>query len=218
MSTDAESLLVEILTPARLQSYLVATDQNISSAIDLYKWNGLLAAELFQILGLVEISVRNSIDRELQSLNVTLGNQGEWFDDLGSVLGTESLQQIHLVKARLVANRRRLSRGNIVSELNFGFWRSFLSRQYKDSLWRTAIRFSFPYSPSRQPEYIFTRVRHLHVLRNRIAHHEPIHNRDIARDYQICFEVLSAISPVIAEWSEKNSHVMQVLAHKPFSL
>ncbi len=215
MSSDPEFLLVEILTPARLQSYLLATNQNISSAIELYKWNGQLAAEFFQILGQVEIAVRNSIDRELQALNVTLGNQGEWFDDLEDVLGTESLQQIQLVKSRLVANRRRLSRGNIVSELNFGFWRSFLSRQYKDSLWRTAIRFAFPHSPSRQPEYIFTRVRHLHVLRNRIAHHEPIHNRDIANDYQICMEILSAISPNIAEWSAKNSRVLQVLARRP---
>lgn len=207
---------MDILTPVRLQSYLAATDQNSSLAVELYKWNGQLAAEFLQILGLVEIAVRNSIDRELQTLNVTLGNQGEWFNDLEDVLGAESLQQIHLVKARLIANRRRLLRGNIVSELNFGFWRSFLSRQYKDSLWRTAIRFAFPHSPSRQPEYIFTRVRHLHVLRNRIAHHEPIHNRDIAGDYQICMEVLSAISPAIAEWSSQNSRVLQVLAHRPF--
>lgn len=78
-----------------------------------------------------------------------------------------------------------------------------------------AIRFAFPHSPSRQPEYIFTRVRHLHVLRNRIAHHEPIHHRDLLGDYQICLDVLNAISPALAEWSSQNSRVLQVLAEKP---
>ncbi|MDP1711632.1 MAG: hypothetical protein Q8K86_04145 [Candidatus Nanopelagicaceae bacterium] len=51
------------------------------------------------------------------------------------------------------------------------------------------------------------------VVRN--AHHEPIHNRDIARDYQVCIEVLNAISPIIAAWSVENSRVLGVLAEKP---
>ena len=73
---------MQILTPVRLQSYLAATDQDSSSAIVLYKWNSQLAAEFLQLLGLVEIAVRNSIDRELQTLNVTLGNDTSWLDDL----------------------------------------------------------------------------------------------------------------------------------------
>lgn len=162
------------------------------------------------------MALRNSIDRELQVLNITLGNQREWFDDLEEALDRESIRHLNKVKARLTANRRELTHGNVVSELNFGFWRSFLSRQYKDTLWRAALRFAFPNSPSRQPEYIFTRVRHLHVLRNRIAHHEPIHQRDIALDYQVCIEVLNAISPIIAAWSAEHSRVMLVLAEKPW--
>lgn len=206
---------MDILTRTRLHSYSAAAEENDSLALELYTWNGRVAAELFQLLGLVEIAIRNSIDRELRVLNITLGNQREWFDDLGDSLGVESIRQVNKVKVRLSDNRRDLTHGNIVSELNFGYWRAFLSRQYKDTLWRTSIRFAFPYSPSRQPEYIFTRVRHLHVLRNRIAHHEPIHNRDIARDYQICIEVLNAISPIIAAWSAENSRVLEVLAEKP---
>ena len=43
----------------------------------------------------------------------------------------------------------------------------------------------------------------------------PIHNRDLAHDYQVCLEVLSAISPVVAAWSDRNSGVMQVLVTRP---
>ena len=215
MSINRNDLLIDVLTRKRLTSYLEACDQNDSRALELYKWNAELAAAFFYLLGIVEVVVRNSIDREMQTFNVTLGNQGEWFDDLTDRIDDDSNFKVRKIKARLVSNRRSLSHGNIMSELDFGFWRSFLSRKYKDTLWRTALRFAFPHAPSRQPEYIFARVRHLHVLRNRIAHHEPIHRRDIASDFQICIEVLDAISPVIAQWSADNFRVLAVLAQKP---
>lgn len=215
MSINQDQLLIDVLTRERLRSYLDACGQNDTAALDLYRWNTELGAALFALLGIVEVAVRNSIDREMQKLNVTLSNQGEWFEDLVGLIDDDSNLRVRKVQERLVSNRRNLSRENVISELNFGFWRSFLSRQYKDTLWRTALRFAFPHSPSRQPEYIFTRVRHLHVLRNRIAHHEPIHRRDTARDFQICIEVLYAISPTIAQWSADNSRVLAVLAQKP---
>lgn len=32
--------------------------------------------------------------------------------------------------------------------INFSFWSSLLTKRYKDTLWRTALRFAFPHSPS----------------------------------------------------------------------
>lgn len=199
----------------RLYSYLKSTDGDDVLALSLYQWNSAVSSALFHVLGDVEVVMRNAVDREMKKLNVTLSNQGDWLDELE--VGNPRIwrEQVTRAKENLLRDGKVLTHSDIVAELNFGFWRSFLSRQYKDSLWRTAIRFAFPHSPSRQPEYIFTRVRHLHVLRNRIAHHEPIHNRNIAQDFQICIDVLSAISPVVAEWSAKNSRVMQVLARRP---
>ena len=170
---------------------------------------------MFQVLGDVEIVLRNAVDREMQKLNVALGNQGDWLNELN--VGIPRIWREHITRAKdyLISEGKGLTHPNIVSQLNFGFWRTFLTRQYKDTLWRTTLRFAFPNAPSRQPEFIFTRVRHLHVLRNRIAHHEPIYRRDIARDFQICMEVLDAISPDIAQWSVENSRVLQVLAERP---
>lgn len=77
MSNDVEYVLVDILTRERMLSYLEVTGQVEVAALELYKWNSQLASEFFQLLGIVEISLRNVIDREMQKLNVTLGNQGE---------------------------------------------------------------------------------------------------------------------------------------------
>lgn len=207
--------MVALLTVDRLQSYLIARGDDIEGALNLYRWNTEISSALFSTLSDVEIAFRNSIDREIQDMNVTLGNQDSWFDSPSVIMPAYRRKNLERARASLAVGGKSITHSNIVSELSFGFWRSFLTKQYKDTLWRKALRFAFPHSPSRQPEYIFTRVRHLHVLRNRIAHHEPIHNRDIARDYQTCIEVLNAISPIIAAWSAENSRVLEVLAEKP---
>lgn len=215
MSSDELVIVSNHLTTNRLQSYLNVTHGNLDQALELYKWNFEISAEIFRVLADVEVFLRNAIDRELQKFNITLGNDMSWLDGLNQFIPPVRRADIERAKYFVVADGKTLDHLNIVSQLNFGFWRSLLVRWNKDNLWPNALRFAFPHSPSRQPEYIFTRVRHLHILRNRIAHHEPIHQRDLAMDYQICLEVLSAISPVIAEWSAKNSRVLQVLAHRP---
>lgn len=215
MSTQVSQVLISNLTRDRLSSYLKVTDGDLFSALELCRWNTEISAAFFQVLADLEVFLRNAIDRELQTMCITLGYRGSWFDEPRVMLPPKQKVVIGLTRAYLVEEGKPLTHSNMVSHLNFGFWRSLLVRWNKDNLWPNALRFAFPHSPSRQPEYIFTRVRHLHILRNRIAHHEPIHNRDIVQDYQICIDVLRAISPVIADWSAGNSHVLQVLAHRP---
>lgn len=215
LSSQETEVVVALLTVDRLQSYLIASNGDINEALALYRWNVEVSSAIFSVLSDVEIALRNSIDREMQKLNVTVSNHDSWFDSPSVIMSSYCRHNLERARTALAVGGKPITHSNIVAELNFGFWRAFLSRQYKDTLWRTSIRFAFPHSPSRQPEYIFTRVRHLHVLRNRIAHHEPIHNRDIARDYQVCMEVLNAISPVIAAWSAENSYLLNVLSEKP---
>ncbi|MDP1721385.1 MAG: Abi family protein [Candidatus Nanopelagicaceae bacterium] len=215
MSNQDLATVSNYLGVHRLRSYLDATHGNLDQTLELYEWNSEISAEVFRILADVEIFLRNGIDRELQIFNVTLGNHSTWLDDLTHLIPPVRRLDVERAKHYLYADGKPLDHLNIVSQLNFGFWRSFLVKWHKDLLWPKALRYAFPYSPSRKPEYIFTRVRHLHVLRNRIAHHDPIHQRDIARDVQICIEVLNAISPTIAAWSTENSRALEVLAEKP---
>ncbi len=180
-----------------------------------YLWNKQISAALWEVLCDIEITLRFSIDRELARLNVTESNQGSWIDHVDTLIGMDGFRYVARAKNFLHFREIEINHESVISELNFSFWCSLLTKRYKDTLWRQALRFAFPHAPSRQPEYIFTRVRHLHVLRNRIAHHEPIRDRDIACDFQICMEILNAISPTIAVWSAQNSRVLQVLAEKP---
>ena len=51
----------------------------------------------------------------------------------------------------------------------------------------------------------------LRILRNRIAHHEPIFNRDLADDYRQILEVTGWISPTTSEWLAWHSRVQAIL-------
>lgn len=51
----------------------------------------------------------------------------------------------------------------------------------------------------------------LRILRNRIAHHEPIFNRDLVDDYRQIFEVTGWIPPTMCEWLDRHSRVQAIL-------
>jgi hypothetical protein len=68
----------------------------------------------------------------------------------------------------------------------FGFWRFLCAKDYLTSLWVPVLAAAFPNHPAGDVRTIRTDVedhmQKLHFLRNRIAHHEPIHRRNLADD------------------------------------
>ena len=58
-------------------------------------------------------------------------------------------------------------------------------------------------------------MQQLVFLRNRAAHHEPIHSRDLLRDNQIAIDLAAMIDPVAGEWVARRSAIPAVMAAKP---
>lgn len=79
MSSQDNVIVSNYLGVHRLQSYLNAIHGNLDLALELYKWKTSVSSAMFHVLGDVEVVVRNAVDVEMQSLNVTLDNQGDWF-------------------------------------------------------------------------------------------------------------------------------------------
>ena len=51
----------------------------------------------------------------------------------------------------------------------------------------------------------------LRTVRNRIAHHEPVFARDLARDHERIVEVVGWITPGTRRWVEHHSRVPAIL-------
>jgi len=55
------------------------------------------------------------------------------------------------------------------------------------------------------------RIQRIHFLRNRIAHHEPIHQRDLTRDHESILEVTGWISADTKNWLASRSRTLDVI-------
>jgi hypothetical protein len=123
--------------------------------------------------------------------------------------------------ADIDAARRRARRGGavetpgrVVAELSFGFWSFLLSGRYERTLWLPCLRPAFSHHRGMR-RAVNDAVRDLHLLRNRIAHLEPVHNRPLATLHDTTLTVAGWICPVSQAWIEERCQVREVLADRP---
>lgn len=167
----------KIMTPARMNRYLLACDGNTRKAMTLYRKNLQLTQELFTVISCFEIALRNAID---VTVTPVLGN--DWLRDAASAGGVFDTPKCRLTKENINDAINKLnvySHYKLVAELGFGFWRyMFAPNQFK-ATGRILLRV-FPSKPTSTPamqynnNYIFNQLAKLNDIRNRMAHHEPI--------------------------------------------
>ncbi|WP_336696850.1 hypothetical protein [Curtobacterium sp. USHLN213] len=210
-----EDELERLITPDRLRSYTERTGSS-TGALRLYEWNMRAAASVMELTGVVEVVARNALDRELSDW--AAGRTGSpWFD----VAPLDGRGSADLAKARARASRNgRLDEvhGRVIAELTFGFWRYLVESRYHTSLWVPDLHRAFPRGPDnlrmRRSE-VTRRLQQLHFVRNRAAHHEPIHARDLQRDHDYALELLGWISPHAAAWAADTTSLRAVLRARP---
>lgn len=77
MSNDPVKI-AQRLSPDRLRSYMDAMGGDLRQALNLYRWNIALSGALFEAIAVVEVVVRNEIDRHLQIWAQSIGS--DWMD------------------------------------------------------------------------------------------------------------------------------------------
>lgn len=106
----------------------------------------------------------------------------------------------------------------MVAELTFGFWRYLAASRYLTSLWVPAAAAAFPLGPTdlrRRRVEVEKRLERIHFVRNRAAHHEPIHRRDLGRDLAAAVDLSGWISPDAAAWVTAGSSIRAVIDARP---
>lgn len=166
-----------IMTPARMNRYLIACGGNSRKAMTLYRKNLQLTQELFTVISCFEVALRNAIDIKCVS---TFGN--DWLRD-GSIEGG----MFDNGKCRMTSKNINEAMGKLnnythfklVAELGFGFWRFMFAQNQFNATNRILLKV-FPSKPISTPAlqynntYIFNQLAKLNDIRNRMAHHEPI--------------------------------------------
>ena len=169
-----------ILSQERLQRYLIACGNNTRKTMNLYRLNLNLSQEVFTLLSCFEVAIRNAINNILVS---RLGN--DWLRDAimpGGIFDgpacRDSANIIRKAYNRLLRNNS-YSHTKLLAEMEFGVWKyMFANPQYR-AVGRSLLAI-FPNKPRSTAQcqynntYMFNELDGINILRNRIAHHEPI--------------------------------------------
>lgn len=219
MSTSASfdyEALQRLVTPERLTSYLRSTDGDIRQAFALYDWNIEASASVLSMAAMVEVVLRNALDRQMTAWARTRG-LADWLD--APPLDPRGLADVSQAFSRASRGRRRpMTHGHVVAELNLGFWRYLASRKYLTTLWVVHLSEAFPHldrDPQSKRVQIESDAQQLLFLRNRAAHHEPIHRRNLTADLGQALHLVAAIDPVAEQWVRARERITEVIAQRP---
>jgi hypothetical protein len=202
------------LSSARLEPYVKAAGGSLEEGLALYEWNTAISGALFEVLQHLEVGLRNTIDRELAALF----EQPDWWHSPRLRLVASGQDMISKATAETARRRTGGNVGHVVAALPFGFWVGLVSAgrdcNYEMTLWRPALHRGFPGYRGTRAELHRT-LETLRLLRNRIAHHEPIHARHLAADHQTIQTITTWVSPQFADWVASRSRVPSVLGCRP---
>lgn len=195
--------LCATMSEERFATYLKMAKGDRRRALQLYAQNAALGSAFHGPLQALEVTLRNAVH---DAMTVTGGVR--WFES--PQLDQPQQDAVTKAKGKLDNGMAPHDPGRIVAELSFGFWVALFARRYDESLWRTALHRCFDPTPPRRP--LHDQLNRLLALRNRIAHHEPILQRNLRGYHDAILWVLGMLSPEMEHWVKHHSRVLDVLA------
>jgi len=215
-SGDYENLL-PLVTVERLGSYSRAMQGTTTDAFALYEWNMRAAASVMELTSMTEVVIRNALDAQLREWAKRKHCNVSWLD--AAPVDHQGCKDIQKARERATRRGRRAEvHGRVIAELPLGFWRYLVESRYLTSLWVPATHAAFRHGHAdlrtRQRDVAF-RMQQLNFVRNRAAHHEPIHQRDLQRDLDLALELVCWVSPTAQRWVQRTTSLSRVLSNRP---
>ncbi|WP_419947108.1 hypothetical protein [Candidatus Poriferisodalis sp.] len=212
-------VVAERITVERMGPYLDSASGDLSVALSLYDWNSAVAGAVHADLGRLEVILRNAFDRALNDLAASNGWTQPWYDH--DLLFRRRQREAIDTAVQRAGHRGSgsFTHGGVIAELGFGFWRFLCVPAYLTALWVPALASAFPQHPAqgharRIRADVERRMQGLHVLRNRIAHHEPIFRRDLERDHIQLLELIGWICVDSRTWATAVSRTPGTIAER----
>ena len=198
--------LEQALSLERFGRYLDWAAGDRARAIELYTLNTRISESLYTPLQMLEVALRNRIHAVL-----TEARHEDWFHDAGFLTASQAEQLAKAIEDVRDGAKREPTPGRIVAALTFGFWTAMFGPEY-ETLWQTTL-----HRIARRPDgkglrrKDFSRpLMPIRMLRNRIAHHEPVIAWDVPKHYRNIIELTGWLCPAAADWCEAHSRFLEV--------
>src|SRR3984957_8244595 len=217
MRPDELLTLEQRISAERFAPYRAATSGDLERALRRYERNTEISAAFWAVLSDLEIVVRNAMHERLSVWSAAAYGRPDWYVDRGRIFTAQTASDLRAARRHAPACGRLERAGPLVPELPLGFWRFLLSRRYERSLWLPCLRDAFPGIRGKgMRRDVHDAMRDLHLLRNRIAHHEPIHNRPLGELHAVALATAGRICPTTRGWIAARSQVPALLADPRF--
>lgn len=192
-------IVFEGISSERMSKYIDQAGSNKEKALSLYNENTRTSELFYTPLQGFEILLRNTVHKAISR------KYGEnWLFE--ERFPFEHIQR-KMIQNIIKKNSLITTPPKLIAELSFGFWTSLFGRKYEE-VWRHILRRIFTgYNGVLVRKEIFSRLNEVRELTNRIAHHEPIFNRDKSKDLESIFYLSEHICPVTKEWMEKETQL-----------
>jgi hypothetical protein len=202
--------LERALSRQRLQGYRLAADRDEVDGLARYLWNLALASALQPVLHVLEVTFRNEIHRAavrlMEGRSYAYDRIPSWLDAKPTMLLEHEARKVESAKEQLGTDPRSQTEGHLVAKLDFGFWVSLCRDPYGDwrgagpRLWPRALGLAFRSRPANVAtrSQVFHRFDRIRQYRNRVAHHEPVWDRDFVGNHDFIVESLGWMSPKLA--------------------
>jgi hypothetical protein len=195
------------LSLERFGRYLAWAAGDRERAIELYTLNTRISESLYTPLQSLEVALRNRIHVVMTG---AFGGES-WFYEAGVLQNDRQPKQLAKAIMDLKAVNKTPTPGRIVAALTFGFWTAMFGPDY-EGLWRATLRgiAAKPDGASLRRKDFSGPLTPIRILRNRIAHHEPIIMWDLRKHHKKMAELTKWLSPAAAAWCRENDRFERV--------
>lgn len=204
------------LSADRMATFEAAVGGGDSAALRLYAWNAEVSGAFMTPLHVCEVVIRNAVSDALQAV---YGARWPWTAAFERSLPNPA--QGYSPRRDLQSARRRAqTTGKVIPELKFVFWQKLFTGRYDTRIWNQHLRHVLPNlepagSIASLRQAIYGDLDRVRLLRNRIAHHEPIFSRALGSDYQIILTLVTYRCALTAAWLDSNQTATALIAAKP---
>lgn len=202
----------QALSEARMSTYENKSD-TLENAFVLYQKNFDISGAFLPILHICEVVIRNGVSIALEEV---YGKNWAWSSSFLQSL-PDPKKGYNPTNDLKNTSRGKNNIGNVIADLKFVFWQKMFTKRHDNRLWNRYLDDIFPNfkglsTIKDKRGYLHDELESIRILRNRIAHHEPIiFQRNLEDDYNAILNIIKLRCLETSSWVEKTQKITNQL-------
>lgn len=212
--TDPAAVAACVSTP-RLTKY-AAIKAGLDEQLELYAWNAQVSTAMMLPAHFAEVLTRNAVS---EALATVYGPEWPWAHDFELSLPNPHPPAYNPRRDLISVRSRYPTTGKVIADLKFAFWGQMFTARHHGRVWKAQILSLFPNAVETDAKVLRKRIHadldSIRILRNRIAHHEPILTRNLSDDLARILDLVQLCSTATASWLATIDEASAAIAARP---